>query len=298
MNIKEFAEKVCNEVAKTLGKEVQIREVDKLNGVKRYGLTIKNSDSNVEPTVYLEAFYQMYMEGGNWSDIIHRIITCHQDNSLHEHIDMEWFKDFSKVQGLIFHKLINYDANTKLLEDIPYTRYLDFAIVYCVHYKGVETGSGSILIHNSHLEMWHRTTQDLARLAEENTPRLFPLTVSTMGDLIQDCIGSTEECPINLKDIEEIPMHVMSNKERFNGAISICYKGALQDFSKLIKSDVIILPSSLHEVILLPFEAKTDLNELKGMVYQVNRTQLTREEFLSDNVYLYRRETDSIEIAA
>ena len=298
MTLNEFAKKACDEIAKMLGKEVQFKEVVKLNGVKHYGLIMHASDSNVEPTLYLEPFYQMYMEDGNWSDIIHRIITSYQAHSLHKHIDMEWFKDFNKVQDLIFHKLINYDANTELLEDIPYTRCLDFAIVYCVHYESAETGSGSILIHNSHLEMWHRTTHDLARFAEENTPRLYPLTVSTMGEIISECIAIASDHPLSAEEIDKVPMYVMSNKQRCNGAISICYKGSLQNFSRLVNSDVIILPSSVHEVIMLPLETKTDFNELKDMVYQVNRNQLTREDFLSDNIYLYRRDTDSIEIAA
>lgn len=298
MNIKEFAKKACDEISEILGKEVQFKEVDKLNGVKRYGLIMPDSDSNIEPTLYLEPFYQMYMKYEDWFDIIYNIITIYQFDNFPKHLDMEWFKDFNKVQELIFHKLINYDANTELLEDIPHTRYLDFAIVYCVHYESPETGSGSILIHNSHLEMWHCTTQDLVRLAEENTPRLFPLTFSTMSEAISECANNASDLSLSVKEADVIPMYTMSNKQRCNGAISVCYKESLHNFSKLLKSDVVILPSSVHEVILLPLDTKTDINELKSMVYQVNRTELTREEFLSDNVYLYRRDTDSIEIAA
>lgn len=299
MNIKEFTEKARNEIAEILDKvEVQIKEVDKLNGAKRYGLTMHDSDSNIEPTLYLEPFYQMYMEGGNWSDIIHHIITSYFHDNFLKRFDMNWFKNFNRVKGLIFHKLINFEANTKLLENIPYTRYLDFAIVYCVHYEFAESGSGSILIHNSHLDMWHCTTQDLARLAEDNTPRLFPLTFSTMSEVISECTNNASDLPLSVKEADDIPMYMMSNKQRCNGAISICYKESLHNFSKLLKSDVVILPSSVHEVILLPLETKTNFKDLKDMVYQVNRTKLAREEFLSDNVYLYRRDTDNIEIVS
>lgn len=292
MNIKEFTEKVRKEIAEILGKEVQYQEVYKLNNTKRYGLMILESGSNVAPTLYLEQFYDMYLETGNWQETINQIIAMYQSDSFPKCLDMEWFKDFDKVQGLIFHKLINFDANTALLEKIPFTRYLDFAIVYCVHCENAEIGDGNILIHNSHLELWNRTTQDLARLAEENTPRLYPLSVSTMEDVIQEFI----DCPENAKDTPAMPMYVMSNRTRVNGAITIRYKNALKNLAMVLNSDIVILPSSVHETILLPLRDKDNFQDFKDMVYSVNRSQLSKEEFLSDNVYLYRRSTDSIEI--
>ena len=296
MNIKEFTEKAGNEISKILGKEVQLTDVDKINGVKRCGLMIIEPNSNVAPTLYLEQFYDMYLDSGNWPETINRVITMYQHDSSPKHLDIEWYKDFNKVQGLIFHKLINFEANTVLLEKVPYTRYLDFAIVYCVHYESTETGTSSILIHNSHLEMWHRTTQDLARLAEENTPRLYPLKVFAMGDALRDCTSSIEDCPANVNEYLNSSMYVMSNEAKVNGATAICYKDSLKNLAQKLYSDMVILPSSLHEAILLPLEDNTDFDELKDMVYQINRTQLTREEFLSDNVYLYRRDTDTVEL--
>ena len=151
MNIKEFTEKVRKEIAEILGKEVQYKEADKLNNTKHYGLTIFEPGSNIAPTLYLEQFYDMYLETGNWRETINQIIALYQSDSFPKCLDMEWLKDFDKVQGLIFHKLINFESNTALLAKVPFTRYLDFAIVYCIHYENTEIGDGSILIHNSHL---------------------------------------------------------------------------------------------------------------------------------------------------
>lgn len=291
MNIKEFAEKACNEIAKVLRKEVKCKEVDKLNGVKRYGLMILEPGGNIAPTLYLDEFYHMYLHTKNWRETINQIIAAYLSDSFPSSIDMEWFKDFDHVQGLIFHKLINFGANTALLEQVPHTKYLDFAIVYCVHYENEEFGNGSILIHNSHLTMWHCTTQDLARLAETNTPRLYPLTVFTMENLLTE-LGYQEDDSA----VPNMPMYVMSNETSTNGAISICYKDSLKNLANMLDSDVVILPSSVHEVLLLPLRENGNFRELKDMVYEVNRSQLSEEEFLSDNIYLYRRNTDDIEI--
>lgn len=296
MNIKEFTEKVGNEIAEILGKEVEVKEVNKTNGLKLYGLMILEPDGNVAPTLYLDQFYDMYLDTENWPETIDRIITMYQSDNFPKRLDVEWFKDFDKVQGLIFHQLVNFEANTALLEEIPYTRYLDFAIVYCVHYESAETGSCSILIHNSHLELWRCTTQDLARIAEENTPRLFPLKISTIGEALQHCMEDMEGCPVSEKDISAVPMYVMSNTAMVNGAITICYEDSLKNFAEKFNSDVVILPSSVNETILLPLKDDTDFDELKDMVHQINRYQLTREKFLSDNIYLYRMDTDTVEI--
>lgn len=294
MNIQEFTQKACTEIAKILGCEVQYKEVEKLNGAKHYGLIILEPGNNVAPTLYLEPFFDIYLYTKNWKDTVNQIIAAYQADSFPKRLDMGWFKDFEKVRELVFHKIVNFKANTALLEDIPYTRYLDFAIIYCVRYENDELGDGSILIHNSHLEMWGCTTQDLASLAEKNTPQLCPIAVSTMENILQECMADTEELP----PVEEtpVPMHVMTNKERVNGAITILYPDALKNFADRTHSDVVILPSSVHEVILLPLQEEEGFQELRNMVYEVNRSQLAREDFLSDNIYLYRRDTGSIEI--
>ena len=294
MNIQEFTQEACTEIAKILGREVQYKEVEKLNGAKHYGLIILEPSCNVAPTLYLEPFFDMYLYTKNWTDTVGRIIRAYQADSFPKRLDMGWFKDFEKVRELVCHKLVNFKANKALLEDIPYIRYLDFAIIYCIYYKDDEIGSGSILIHNSHLEAWGCTTQDLARLAKENTPRLYPLAVSTMENVLQECMADTEE----LSSVGEIPipMHIMANTEKANGAITILYQNALKNFAERIHSDVVILPNSVHEVILLPLREDDDFREFRNMVCEVNRSGLAREDFLSDNVYLYRRDTCSIEI--
>lgn len=293
MNIKEFTEKAVQQISIMLGKKVQFKEADKLNGTKRYGIIILEPDSNVAPTLYMEDFYHMYMETGNWQETIRQIIAVYKSDSCPPHLDMGWFKDFDTVRGLIFHKLINYDANTALLKDIPYTRYLDFAMVYCVYYEGDKTDVGSIMIRNSHLELWGCTTRDIANLAEENTPLLWPLSITSMESILRDCPDIPEKCSDNA---EHAPLYVMSNDKKCNGAITIRYRDSLKSFAMAQDSDVVILPSSVHEVILLPVKSNIDFEYLKDMVHEVNRNCVAREDFLSDNIYLYRRNSDKVEI--
>ncbi|MCX4339684.1 MAG: DUF5688 family protein [Lachnospiraceae bacterium] len=296
MNIQEFAEKARKQIAGILNCNVLYKEVEKLNGSWRHSIIILEPGSNIAPTLYLEPFYNMYLDSRDWKETINQIIVAYQADRFPKCLDMEWFKDFNKVQKLIFHKLINFEANKRLLEDIPYTRYLDFAIVYCVHFQNAETGNGSILIHNSHLDIWHCTTENLASLAIENTPQLYPLMLSTIDEAIKELTGCKENCADNATILFPFPMYVMSNNKKANGAISILYKDSLKNIADKLNSDVVILPCSVNEVILLALEENDNFQELKNMVLQVNRFQLAKEDFLSDNIYLYRRSTDNIEI--
>ena len=97
------------------------------------------------------------------------------------------------------------------------------------------------------------------------------------------------------KDTEDSFMYIATNSMRLNGANVVFYDSLLKTFSELIKSDFYIIPSSIHEVMLVP-NSSLELKELKEMVYSINRTALMEEEFLSDNVYYYNVNTDSIKI--
>ena len=125
---------------------------------------------------------------------------------------------------------------------------------------------------------------ELIAAAEENTPILYPVQLKPLSSALglEDDICLLPGMPAH--------MFVLSNTENQNGAASVCYKDVLDNFSQKIKDDLVVLPSSVHETILLPLQEKSNLDSLKEMVYDINRTVLDRSEFLSDNVYVYNRQ--------
>ena len=147
-------------------------------------------------------------------------------------------------------------------------------------------------------------TKKLMELAEKNTPRLFPAELKSMEQVLKEIAGTyvrsdyKEEAFDNLSsEPEEIPLYVLSNQRNLHGAAVILYDGVLREFAGNMRRDLIILPSSIHEVLLIPYEEGSDLSELKQMVMYVNSTEVSEEEILSDNVYYYNRKTNSISIA-
>lgn len=296
MTLKEFATTVQAKIAESLNKKTELREVLKLNGVKHYGLIIFDPVINVSPTIYLEPFFEWFLKTNDWNDTIKGIINAYQDNMLDEPMDTEIFFDFSQIKDKIFYRLINYEANRELLTQIPHTRFLDLAKVFCIRYQKENVGSGTISIYHSHLERWGINADELAAIAEANSPLLMKARISSMDSVLAE-LGVSKEDLSELMNKECPPLYVMTNIYKSSGSGTICYPDTLRNLSEKEERDIIILPCSIHEVILIPLRKDENMRTLRNMVYSVNTDYLTPEEFLSDNVYIYRRNTGQIEIA-
>lgn len=288
MEIKEFAQKVCQAVGGSLGEDynVELKEVRKNNDVLLHGLTIQAKDHNVAPTIYLEHFWRAYEEGMSFSEIIRKLMTVYGQDAPTGSVDMEFFRDFEKVKDRICYRLVGITENRKLFEDIPYVEFLDMAVCFFYAYSGEVLGEGSILIHNSHMEMWGTGVAELMSLAKENTSRLFPGRCYTMEEVLEELIGEEER---EASFSGRVPMKVLTNDKRMHGAVCMIYQGMLDSIAEELGSSLYILPSSIHEVILLAEEEAADPEELKEMIIQVNRTQVAPEEVLSDSLYRYDR---------
>ena len=92
-------------------------------------------------------------------------------------------------------------------------------------------------------------------------------------------------------------MFVLSNKRKMNGASIILYNEQLEQLSDKLNDDLLIMPSSIHEVLAVP-ASSMDAADLKQMVREVNNTEVSEQEILGYSVYRYNRETGTIEVAA
>lgn len=294
MEIKEFARKVCKTVGDNLGENynVELKEVRKNNDVLLHGLTIQEKDYNVAPTIYLEHFWRAYEDGASFSEVIDRLMTVYGQDGPACSVDMEFFRDFEKVRDRICYRLIGIEENRILLEDVPYVEFLDLAVCFFYAYNGAVLGEGSILIHNSHMTAWGTSAVELMSLAGENTPRLFPGQCSAMDEVLEEIVGEgNRETAL----AREVPMKVLTNNKRLNGAVCMLYQGILEQVSEELGTGLYILPSSIHEVILLAEDEATDPWELKKMIMEVNITQLAPEEVLSNSLYRYDRTKKCVE---
>ena len=105
-------------------------------------------------------------------------------------------------------------------------------------------------------------------------------------------------CPLSelINEKSNAPIYVLSNIERYYGAVCMYYPGLMKMISEELESDLYIIPSSVHECLLLPTDYFGECFFIKDMVHQVNRSELERSEILSDSVYIYNAKKDRISI--
>lgn len=309
MILEQFGKKICDAVKETMGTdyEVVFQEVTKNNGVCLHGVMITRKGSNVSPAVYIDELYKDYEEGRPFGDIVYDILCTYQRHAREINMDMEFFTRFERAKERILYKLIHRESNRKLLKEIPYLEWNDLALVFYYSFEDERFGKAAILIRNSHLTMWGIDLNVLYEKAKENMLRLRPEEVMPIKQLIQEFITQNTEQNRDENDIE-LPedfgevletgsvMYMLSNRDRMFGAAALLYSEALKKLTQKLNRNLIILPSSVHEVLLVPDDGVTRKEFYKDMVKEVNDTQVEPEERLSYNVYYYDRVSEKISI--
>ena len=90
---------------------------------------------------------------------------------------------------------------------------------------------------------------------------------------------------ISMPDIPDT-MFVLTNDTKVNGAAAILNDDIRQEIAEKV-GDFYMLPSSIHETLIIPKDAGMEFKELEQMVQEVNQTQVAPGERLSDHVYEY-----------
>lgn len=264
------------------------------------GLTILEPGNNISPTIYLNYYFEKYQNGTDFSSIQQHILQYYHHHCPVAQIDTSFFTNFDHVYSRIAYKLVHYEKNRELLKEIPHFPYLDLAIIfYCLVPEGPYENA-SILIYNHYLTYWDIQPETLLNLARKNTPLLLPWRFDSLAELILPALDvlpvKEQPCAEALLDSEAIPMYVLSNEQRYFGASCILYPNALKEISQQLEDNLYILPSSIHEVILIPASFADDANELSEIVQEVNVSEVAQDEILSDSVYYYNQNTEQISV--
>ena len=210
----------------------------------------------------------------------------YEECSLGFGLEEEQIRDYDFIRGKLFFRLVHFDKNREILKFCPYDRIEDLALTYrWIAYRN-EDGMASAMIRKRDLEMWGVSEEQMKRDARENTEKMFPPAIKKIENVI----------PIEI-ETGNIPIFVLSNGDYMNGASAMMYDKVLYDFASTMGENLYILPSSIHEVILLLERDAGDVRELCYMVKETNRTAVDPEEVLSDHVYYYDRQEDKIHIA-
>lgn len=275
-------EKLLDELPK--GVCVEEYQATKNNGEIHRGLVFQKKRGEICPIIYMEDYYEQYLHGMELSGITDALMEWydHSQQIPSPIMEAENLKDYEKMKEKIVFRLINQDRNQELLKKVPHLSFMDLDIVFYVLFSAEKYSAISMLITNEHLKLWNITKEDVINKARINTPRLLPAEVQDIQSAIEELF------PDHLSnDRMSGYMYVLTNTQRSHGAAAILYPGLLELIGEEWKESFFILPSSIHEVLLIPESKSPGITEMKEAVYSINRTEVSREEFLSDSVYYY-----------
>lgn len=280
--------------------EINISPAQKVNRTMD-GLSIyKSGDTQIFPTIYVEDMYRHYQScndleavlrqsAGKYAEMQDRVKEFKTDFS------MEHFKDN------VVMCLVNTEQKRELLVDVPNRAFHDLSVIYRWGIEGIPDAAGSVMVTDSVAKMAGVTEEELFRCASENTRRINPVSIITMQELLFE----TMSLPPELKSMfvqKKSPgenMWIITNENRYNGAVSMLYEENLHELAEKLGDDLFILPSSIHEVIAVPAGmAEGNPAYLAEMVHDVNMGEVELEERLSNSVYHYDRNARKVTLAA
>lgn len=294
MNYQQFIEEVERRVKEKIkGNEtitVYIHTAVKNNGKERKGITVTEKGIHISPTIYLEEYFQQFQEGKPIEKIVEKILQLYEEVKCSHPCEESLLQNYEELKGKFACKLIHRGKNEKLLNDIPYVPWMDLAIVVFVLLEVSPYGTATVLVRKEHLEIWGLTEAQLFDEAKKNTPILLPYQFCPMRKLLR------EICPyaVDEGEEEEESLYVLSNKLRSFGAASMLYEGILEKVGQKLGENYYILPSSIHEVIVVPESKSPVKQDLEEMVREINETQVEEEEVLSDRVYYFSRKENRL----
>lgn len=287
LSYKEFKEKVRKNFIGYMPKKYQsmsvsIKPTEKVNRVCD---ALYLNEGRVRPTVYLDEMYEQYTFGESFDSVLEdaakRMVMGYKQIPI---------VDVKSDKRKITFQLINTAQNHEMLANVPHREFNDLSIIYRYIMDSETDNVQSFVITNKIAEVLKLDEKDLYNLAMTNTKKLFPPAVYTMQDLLAQMGVSS----IDLSD--PVPMYIITNKHRVNGAASILYDDVLYDLANKLDTNLYLLPSSIHEVIAIPFKPES-LKDLEEMVCDININEVDVSDRLSNAVYVYDKEARKLSLA-
>lgn len=266
------------------GEIVRRVRILKNNHVELDGFSYYVEGHRERPTVYVNHYYETDLSEENLAEIADRVLKTQRECRLLPKHGVEQMMDFDRMKKNVYCRLISHEKNEALLTEVPWLPWLDLAIVFYLQIPEQVAAHATALIYTSHMEYWGVTLEEVYRAAAENMTGLqifLEPMESFLGDMCFEPLSSG--------------MHILSNSRKTFGAGVIIDPKVQRMCLKRLGESYYILPSSVHELILLPESLATTREELDQLIREVNEACVSQEEYLSDHAYYYSEEEGIVE---
>lgn len=297
MKYEEFKTNLIEELKDFYGADatVELTTATKNNGIHLDGIIIRIGETNVAPIIYLQQYYEEYMENENISidEIVGRIVELRERHELQDADGVIGkITDWIYVKEHVYPMLISTEDNKEMLSSLVTKPFLDLSVIFYIRLEDTLQMGGEATV---------KVTKEMLSLMKVTEIELFDAAMNNMksdGYNVQDIfsviMGITDETIPDDENCEK--MFVMTNADKRYGAAGLLNITSIVE--KIGDKSCFLLPSSLHEILVVPENDEIDVQILKTMVVEVNTTSVAEEEKLSDSVYYYSSTSGTITIAA
>lgn len=302
LNRIEFTDRIKAEVMEylpeTIRSSMEIGEVEvvKMNDQKLHGLTFRREGSDAAPTLYLEDAYARHESGAEVADIARELADAAmraERIGRPPEVDLSW----EKVKDNLTVRLVEKKRNRDFLRDKPYMSVGNgLAVMADINMDRTNTGDWRIAVNNDIVEQNGYDREVLLHTAMENAGRVDPPVLFDMSEALfspdrENLLDRSE--PLDPDNVAG--MFVLSNESGSFGAAALFASGMREKVAEMLGDSYYVLPSSVHETIIVPQRQGIDEKELVEMVKQANRSVVEPKDILSDNVYHYDRDSRSLD---
>ena len=284
--------------------EVRIQNVTKNNSTTQIGIVIvdkraeadKKENKRILPLLYMERYYAMYEKGKSLADCLEAIKKEYEESKR----DVPYVSlDFEEEKEKIIFRIVNRNKNEEMLKNVPHKLVFggELAVVFHVCLSAGKEGQTSFAIQNSLAALWGVTVDELMGWSLVNTPKILPYTLTDMDKIMMEIVLDSlcdEDVDEKLLDAAMTALSaglatssnlfILTNKLRQYGASVLLYPGVRAMLEKRF-GEYLVIPSSIHEVLILPYDKEMSKEKLEQMVKEVNSTDVKEDEILSDKVF-------------
>ena len=314
---KVFAEGVAKDIRNYLPPEYenadfQVVQKNKNNGVQLIGVQVNLPGKDLSPIIYVEQFFDEIRQGEPVDEVMNRFARCIEKSGRAPFMDSGIdLMNYDSVKEHLAVMLVNTQANKRMLREMPHEKIEDLSAICYVDFP-VESNDGkaTMKVRNEHLKMWNVDAKEIFQQARTNTQPVNTPLLQSIDEMLLS-IFNEEGHAENLLD-ENIDfglrshemLYALTNIEKQYGASMITQPEVLNKLEQFFPEGFYVLPSSVHEVLIVPDNGEMEPKMLGEMVREVNKNEVERQEVLSDRVYSYdkekhqiRQEPDSIQKA-
>lgn len=294
MDYESFKEQFVEDVKDRLYEQgaevnVSVHEVNKLNESYE-AITVTPEGSNIGVNIGIDKFYDAIENGRPYDEVVDKAVEV-INNGINQRpdFDIDSLTDYSKMKETLAMEVVSAEANQEMLATVPHQNMEDMAVVYRFVLNSDDEGRASILVTNQMLETMGVTPEQLHADAMENAPQIRPAEIKGMSEVMAEMMGVEQAEMMGIFPVapEDEQMYVATVPDKVHGAGVLAYQDFMDKAAERAGGDFFILPSSIHEILIVPDNGKMNLKDLEAMVREVNATQVAPADKLTDSVYHY-----------